>query len=165
MTTPDDKYYNDHAALLGLVSLAWNDCHSMVLNIFHTVSGMSWTKAQAAFLAIKADQAQRDMTIALLNAVLATENDSRMLELGTSLLGKLGGLAGERNLAAHTMWITTLPDRKIVPHPGIMKPKLLREDFETQFSELTTKLRDLFRRLLEYHAALRVHLEQRKAGH
>jgi hypothetical protein len=45
----DDKYYNEHAALLGHVTLAWNDCHFEVLSIFHILSGLSWSKAHAMF--------------------------------------------------------------------------------------------------------------------
>ena len=41
MTEPvtEDDYYEEHAALLGHVTLAWNDCQYMVLSIFHTLSG------------------------------------------------------------------------------------------------------------------------------
>src|SRR5262245_9976843 len=49
----DDKYYEEHAALLGHVTLAWNDCHSIVLSIFHTLAGVSWENAYAIFLALK----------------------------------------------------------------------------------------------------------------
>ena len=47
MTEPitDDNFYNEHAGLLGHVALAWNDCHGVVLSIFHTLSGVSWRNA------------------------------------------------------------------------------------------------------------------------
>ena len=45
----NDKYYEAHAALLGHVTLAWNDCHFMVLSIFHTLSGLSWESVCTAF--------------------------------------------------------------------------------------------------------------------
>jgi hypothetical protein len=48
-TISNDKYYDDHAALLGHVTLAWNDCHYMVLSIFHTLSGLSWEQACKTF--------------------------------------------------------------------------------------------------------------------
>ena len=55
MTEPitDENFYNEHAALLGHVALAWNDCHSVVLSIFHTLSGVSWRNASSIFLALK----------------------------------------------------------------------------------------------------------------
>jgi len=39
-------------------------------------------------------------------------------------------------------------------------PKKLKPDFKSQFENLTRRLRKLFRELLNYDAALRVHLEQ-----
>ena len=52
-TVSDADYYNEHAALLGHVTLAWNDCHYMVLSIFHILSGLSWSDAHTKFLALK----------------------------------------------------------------------------------------------------------------
>jgi hypothetical protein len=160
-TVTDEKYYNEHAALLGHVTLAWNDCHSMVLSIFHTLSGLSWGKAHAVFLALKSDHGRREITLALMTEVLNADNDRPLREHGTQLIGRLAGLAGERNLATHTMWITVMPQREVRPHPALPRPKILKDDFKSQFADLTTKLRDLFHELLLYHAALRVHLEQR----
>jgi hypothetical protein len=47
MTEPvtDENFYNETAPLLGHVALAWNDCHSVVLSIFHTLSGVNWRNA------------------------------------------------------------------------------------------------------------------------
>lgn len=163
-TITDDKYYDEHAALLGHVTLAWNDCHNMVLSIFHGLSGVSWGKAYAIFLALKSDHDRREITLALMKQVLDTENDEPIREFGTRLLGQLAGLAGERNLATHTMWVTVFPSREVRPHPALPRPKNLKEDFKSQFANLTTNLRNLFRELLKCDAALRVHLEQRN-GH
>jgi hypothetical protein len=157
-TDDEDRFYNEHAALLGHVTLAWNDCQSMVMQIFHTLSGTSWAKSTSVFLALKSDQSQRDITVALLLAVLNRADDDGMRQLGTSLVGQLGSLAGERNAATHTMWITVMPSRRVEPHPAIPKPKILKPDFKSQFEGLTQKLRKLFRELLKYEATLRVHL-------
>lgn len=164
-TEDDDRYYDEHAALLGHVTLAWNDCQSMVLEIFHVLSGMNWDKSTAVFLALKSDQSQRDITLALLATALNRDSDKPMRDLGTTLIGQLGSLAGQRNAATHTMWITVMPGRKVEPHPALPRPKTLKEDFKTQFEVLTQKLRQLFRELLKFSAALRVHLEQRAKVH
>jgi hypothetical protein len=111
----EDRFYNEHAALLGHVTLAWNDCQSMVMQIFHTLSGTSWAQSTSVFLALKSDQSQRDITVALLLAVLNRADDDGLRQLGTSLVGQLGSLAGERNAATHTMWITVMPSRKVEP--------------------------------------------------
>jgi hypothetical protein len=161
MTIPnEEQYYHDHAAMLGHVSLAWNDCHFMVFNIFHTLSGMAWMQAQAVFFALKADQAQRDITAALLQSALGTPSGAAILERGTQLLGQIGGLAGERNAATHTMWATLMPDRKVAPTPMIIPPKTLKEDFSAQFEHLRVRLRKLFIDLVKYHGELAVHLAQ-----
>jgi len=165
MTEPitDENFYNEHAALLGHVALAWNDCHSVVLSIFHTLSGVSWQNASSIFLALKSDHDRRETTLALMDQVLSTDNDRTIREWGTQLLGQLGNLGYEGTVATHTMWVTVMRQRKISPNPDLPKPpKHLKEDFKSQFSKLTTNLRYLFRELLLHHSALRVHLEQRK---
>jgi hypothetical protein len=162
-TVTEDKYYKDHAALLGHVTLAWNDCHYMVLRIFHILSGVSWERAYAVFLALKSDHDRREIALALMKEVLNTKNDQAMRERGTELLGQLATLAGERNLATHTMWATEMPQREVRPHPALPRPKNLKDDFNSQFSDLTTKLQTLFRELVLYHAAFRAHLGQRNS--
>jgi hypothetical protein len=156
----DDEYYEQHATLLGHVTLVWNDCQYMVFSIFHTLSGVSWGKASAIFLALRSDRDRREITLALMKQVLSTKNDEPMREKGTELLGQLAALAGERNLATHTMWVTVMPEREIQPHPALPRPKNLQADFKSQFSNLTTNLRNLFRELMKYEGGLRLHLEE-----
>jgi len=156
----DDKNFEEHAALLGHVTLAWNDCHSIVLSVFHTLSGVSWGKASAIFLALKSDHARREITLELMKQVLNTKNDEPIRKLGEQLLRKLGKVAGERNLATHTMWVTVLPEREVQPHPALPRHKKLQEDFKSQFSKLATDLRHHCHELMKYEGGLRVHLEQ-----
>ena len=164
MTEPvtDENFYNENAPLLGHLALAWNDCHSVVLSIFHTLSGVNWRNASSIFLALKSDHDRRETTLALMDQVLNTDNDRSIRDQGTQLLGQLGNLGYEGTVATHTMWVTVMRQRKVSPHPDLPEPpKHLKEDFKSQFSKLTTDLRDLFHELLLHHSALRVHLEQR----
>lgn len=161
-TVSDADYYNEHAALLGHVTLAWNDCHYMVLSIFHILSGLSWSDAHTKFLALRSDHDRRGITVALVTEVLNTDNDRPLREHFTKLFGELANLANERNVATHTMWVTVMPSREVKPHPALPRPDKLKDDFKAQFTELTAKLRELFHELWRHHAALRVHLEQRK---
>jgi hypothetical protein len=162
-TITDDEYYEQHAALLGRVTLAWNDCHYMVLWIFRTVSGLSWSKACDSFLAQKTDHNRRGITLRLMKEVLNTRNDDQMRERGTQLLDQLGKLADERNLATHTIWASVMPDREVRPHPALPRSEKLKDDFKSQFSHLTTKLRDLAGELMQYESGLHVHLETSRA--
>jgi hypothetical protein len=159
MTISEEDYQREHAALLGRVTLAWNDCHYAVFNIFYDLSGMTWEQSQAVFFSLKADRAQRQATIALMKEVLASENDQGMFVAGKNLLNKLDGLADERNIATHTMWVVMMPQREIVPHPHMRHHANLKEDFRTQFDNLSTKLGELARDLLYFDATLRAHLD------
>jgi hypothetical protein len=47
----DEEYQNEHAAMLGRVTLAWNDCHSTVFTIFHDLSGMTCAHREVTRLA------------------------------------------------------------------------------------------------------------------
>ena len=167
-----DTVIEEHAALLGRVTLAWNDCHYMVLWIFHTLSGVSWEKACATFFEQNSDHNRRGITLTRMKEALNTKNDELMLEKGTELLDNLTNLAVERNLATHTMWAsapihtmwtTGTPKNEIRPHPAVPRPKNLEEDFKSQFTSLTTKLGSLLRELVLYENALAVHLEITRA--
>ena len=158
MTEPitDETFYNEHAALVGHVALAWNDCHSVVLSIFHTLSGVSWHNASSIFLALKSDHDRRETTLALMDQVLNADNDRVIRDQGTQLIGQLGNLGYEGTVATHTMWVTVMRQRKVSPHPDLPDPpKDIKEDFKSQFSKLTTDLCDLFRELLLHHSAKR----------
>jgi hypothetical protein len=159
-TVSDDEYYEQHAALLGHVTLAWNDCHYIVLWIFQTLSGVTWEKACARFFEQKTDSNRRAITLTRMKEVLNTKNDEPMREKITELLDKLGKLAVERNLATHTIWRQVMPEGQVQPHPALPRSKELQEDFKSQFSRLTRDLRQLLRELQLYEAGLQVHLEQ-----
>jgi hypothetical protein len=158
MTISEEDYVREHAAMLGRVTLAWNDCHYAVFHIFHDLSGMTWERSQAVFFSLKVDRAQRQATIALMKEVLSSDNDRGMFETGKNLLNKLDSLADERNLATHTMWDVLMPERKITPHPHTRHHSLLKKDFIAQFEGLTTKLADLTVDLFQFGDCLHVHL-------
>jgi hypothetical protein len=158
----------DHAALLGRVTLAWNDCHYMVLVIFNTLSDEGWEKVCTTFFEQPSDHNRRRITQTRIKEVLNTKNDEPIRKKGTQLLDALDKLAKERNLATHTMWASVpihtmwtvgTPKNEIRPHPAVPKPENLEWDFESQFKSLTTKLGSLLRELELYESELAVHLE------
>jgi hypothetical protein len=171
-TVSDNKLYEDHAALLGRVTLEWNNCHLMILRIYHTLSGADWDKACAEYFEQNSDHNRRGITQTRIKEVLNTKNDEPMREKGKQLLDSLEKLSDERNLATHTMWamvpthtmwtIGTLKN-EVRPHPAVPLPEKLEEDFESQFRSLTTKLRSLLRELQLYESGLAVHLEISRA--
>ena len=148
--TDFEKSYDAHAALVGHVTLAWSNVHYLVFEIFRMLAGMEDRCAGAVFFALKSDASQRDITLALIKERVSDETQRK----AGSLFGRISGLAGERNLAAHTMWVEKMPDGKIVPNPSIRHPPQLREDFKAQFENLAERLRDLFRELLGLREAI-----------
>jgi hypothetical protein len=157
----DPTYYTEHAASIGRVTIAWNECQETVFHIFFLLSGMTWENAQAVFFALKSDATQREITIALLPASLATTNDEALRKKLTCLLNTLGRLSGQRNAATHQMWLVDAEKRSIHPHPSMPKRKLLNQDFKAQFEVLACNLSGLYLRLNAFADALRVHLELR----
>jgi hypothetical protein len=148
MSDPDfEKMYNEHAALVGHVTLAWSNIHSQVFRIFALLCGMTGRQSEAIFFALKSDASQREITLAVINETLSEP----LRKKGTVIFGRINGLAGERNLAAHTMWATLMPAGKIMPNPSVRKPSRLKDDFEQQFQTLIEKLRELFRELMRFN--------------
>jgi hypothetical protein len=148
---PDfEKKYDEHAALVGHVTLAWSNIHSEVFEIFSLLCGMQGRRSEVIFFALKSDASQRDVTLAIINEILSEPLRNK----AKTLFGRISGFAGERNLAAHTMWATRMPDGNITPNPTIRQPSLLRQDYEQQFNTLIVRLRDLFRDMLDLRNAI-----------
>jgi hypothetical protein len=148
MHDPDlEKQYDEHAALVGRVTLAWSNIHSEVFAIFSLLCGMKGRRSEVIFFALKSDASQREITLAIINEIVSEPLRNK----AKTLFGRISGFAGERNLATHTMWATITPAGNITPNPMIRQPSLLRQDYEQQFQTLIDRLRDLFRELLRFH--------------
>ena len=53
-----EKQYDEHAALVGHVTLAWSNIHSEVFAIFSLLCGMEGRRSEAIFFALKSDASQ-----------------------------------------------------------------------------------------------------------
>jgi hypothetical protein len=154
---PDfEKMYDEHAALVGHVTLAWSNVHSQVFRIFALLCDPIGKRSEAVFFALKSDASQREITLAVINETLSEP----LRRKAAAMFGRISGLAGERNLAAHTMWATLMPVGKIVPNPSVRKPPQLKEDFEQQFKVLNERLRELFRELMQFYQDAADELDQ-----
>jgi hypothetical protein len=172
VTHNNEQQVSEHAALLGRVTLVWNDCHYMVLLIYNTLSDEGWDKACTAFFDQNSDYNRRGITQTRIKNVLITKNDRDLRDRGTQLLETLDKLAKERNLATHTMWASVpihtmltvgTPKNEIKPHPAVPMPEKLDVDFESQFRNLTRELGNMRGDLELYEDALAVHLENKRA--
>jgi hypothetical protein len=145
---PDfEKMYDEHAALVGHVTLAWSNVHSQVFRIFALLCDPIGKRSEAVFFALKSDASQREITLAVINETLSEPLRKR----ARVIFGRINRLAGERNLAAHTMWATLMPTGRVIPNPSVRKPPRLEDDFERQFQALNGKLRELFRELMQFN--------------
>jgi hypothetical protein len=147
----------EHAALVGRVSIAWNDVQFEIFKLFAAVSGMPEVRAEAVFFALRNDRSQRDITLAAaLNALL---DNGDLFSRCEAAINDAGKLSGERNAVMHAMWATKYPEGHITPSPFVRGPsKLRKDDFERQFTELTETLRNLFRRILRLRIEVEKHL-------
>lgn len=152
-----EEQYAAHAALVGHVTLAWSNIHSQVFRIFALLCGLNGRRSEAVFFALKSDASQREITLAVINESLSEP----LRKKGAVIFGRINGLAGERNLAAHTMWATLMPAGKIIPDPSVRKPPRLKDDFEQQFQSLIGKLRELFRELMRFNQEIVEEMDQR----
>lgn len=151
-----EKLYDEHAELIGHITLAWSNVHSEVFGIFKILCGMKGRRSEVIFFALKSDAAQREITLAIINEVVS----ERLSNKAKTLFGRISGFAGERNLATHTMWAMRMPAGNVTPNPMIRPPSLLRDDYEQQFQTLIVRLRDLFRDMMDLRSEIIMELHR-----
>jgi hypothetical protein len=138
-----------HAELIGRVAMAWNSVQYMIFLLFTRLSGLSPSKAEAIFFALKADAAQRDITSEL--AAVALKARPPLLARCNTILRDIGKRAGERNAATHTIWEVGAAGA-ITPTQGVRVHTKLRADFTVQFRELESALRQHYADLVALQA-------------
>ena len=147
---------NEHARIIGHLTIVWNTAQHTILQIFEAVSDLSPEAAQAVFFAVKSDSGQRDITMALCEAELP-QNDSDLLPAISSGIKRLNKVAGDRNAAIHTMWDIgaavndgmMLPSRKIQHHHKRLSADAAQQ-FSLAFQEIVAINHGLSESLLAY---------------
>lgn len=91
-----------HAALIGHVTIVWNDTHDLVYHIFEDASGVGEVMAKALFHTLRSDAGQRDLTLAAVRVRLGA-SAPRFASL-KSIFGSISACASARNEAIHTSW-------------------------------------------------------------
>lgn len=130
------------AQLIGHVTMIWNMAQHAVFVLFQAVSELPSDAAQAVFFTIRQDSAQRDVTLALCEAVLI-KDDADILAAIRNAITRLNKLSGERNAAVHTIWnVSEIKERGFLrPNPSIrFHSKKLGPDVRRQFQDLYTEL-------------------------
>lgn len=133
------KEWNEHAALVGQVTLAWNGCVHQLLRVFTHLTGIEPPVADAIFFSPQSDSSQRRLIERVSVAVDLAEPHRASLK---RLLGRLDKVATKRNLAAHTIFgisaynpATGVWAPTIVPALQHPQDTRLRDDFSSQFRE------------------------------
>jgi hypothetical protein len=135
MASSQDDLFKEHAVLIARVTIGWNHIQYRILQIFVRLSGLSFEEAKAIIYTLKSDASQRDITIALAKVVLEKRNPDA-LKMMLKLFDAIGRASGERNAAAHTLWVLFPDDNTIGPHPELPKHHRLTDDHIGQFKDL-----------------------------
>jgi hypothetical protein len=141
-----DQLQEEHAALIGRVTIGWNSIQYRVLQIFARLSGLDFEEAKAVIYALKSDASQRDVTIALAKVVLE-KRDPKTFNHMLIIFDAIGRSSGVRNAAAHTHWVVNTRDSIVQPHPQLPKHRRLADDHVKQFKHLLVEYISLTRHL------------------
>lgn len=151
MAVLGEKEWNEHAALIGAVTLAWNRTVYQLLRVFIHLTGVESPLADAIFFSPQSDSSQRRLIKRVAEAVGLTKADQDALH---KLLSRLDKLSTGRNLAAHVIFGVTAFDQatgiwgpKVVPALTPPQDHRLHDDFTAQFKKAERDLDQIFRDL------------------
>ena len=154
MPTFGQKEWEEHAALVGNVTLSWNRNVHQLLRIFSHLTGLEAPLADVIFFSVQSDNAQRRLIRKVADATDLKEADRKKLG---KLLDRLEKAAGVRNLAVHMIFAVTAFDPetgtwapKVVPALGSSQDRRLEKDFAAQFRKLEADLEAIYRGLEDW---------------
>jgi hypothetical protein len=135
--------WREHAALVGSVTLAWNQCVFRLLQIFVHLTGIESPLAEAIFFSHQ-DRGQRQMIQRIVEGIELDEIHVKSLG---KLLKRIEKASPGRNLAAHIIFGVTAFDMttggwgpKVVPVLTPSQDKRLEKDFAQQFQKVEKTL-------------------------
>lgn len=145
------KEWEEHAALVGKVTLSWNRCVHQLLRVFTHLTGVESPVADAIFFSPQSDSSQRRLIERVAGAVGLAEKDQAKLK---ALLRRIEKVSAGRNLAAHTIFglsaydpATGVWEPTVVPALSPPQDSRLQADFSRQFREADIKLSDIYQDL------------------
>lgn len=151
MTVLGEKEWNEHAALIGAVTLAWNRTVYQLLRVFTHLTGVESPVADAIFFSPQSDSSQRRLIRRVAEAVGLAKADQDALN---KLLSRLDKVSTGRNLATHVIFGVTAFDRatgiwgpKVVPALSPPQDHRLQDDFASQFRKVERDLGNIFQDL------------------
>lgn len=152
-----------NALAIGQITMQWTTIQVGMSYLFRRLSGLDKARAETIFFCVKSDTSQREMTLALARTVLSSEPE--LLGKLEKIFDKIGRYSGERNAAAHTMWIVKMPDGKVMPYPTASHHRRLNiDEHEKQFERLLSNLGKVFREMVQLDADIARMLSHRSSG-
>lgn len=149
-----EKEWENHAKLIGTVTLTWNRNVHQLLQIFTHLTGIETPLAEAIFFSLQSDSSQRRLIRRVADTVDLADVDREALK---KLLKKLEGVSTGRNLAAHVIFGVSAFDPatgtwgpKVVPALATPQDPRLREDFTQQFMQVIRTLDEIYRALEDW---------------
>lgn len=151
MAALGEKEWNEHAALIGAVALAWNRTVYQLLRVFIHLTGVESPVADAIFFSAQSDSSQRRLIKRVAEAVGLAKADQDALN---KLLSGLDKVSTGRNLATHVIFGVTAFDQttgiwgpKVVPALTPPQDHRLQDDFTAQFTKVERDLDGIFQDL------------------
>ncbi|NKJ02967.1 hypothetical protein [Novosphingobium sp. SG707] len=146
-----EKEWHEHAALIGRVTLAWNQNVHQLLRVLIHLTGIESPVADAIFFSPQSDSAQRKLIKRVAEAVELGEQYRASLE---KILKRLEEVSSGRNLATHVIFGISAFDPEtnhwgatVVPTLNPPQDSRLQPDFTAQFQAVEQKLHALHRDL------------------
>lgn len=138
----------EFAAIIGRVTMQWNDLQYSILQLLEVVLGAEPEIASTVFFSLKADSAQRE----LVQAVFATRfaSDPKLVANLAKLMDSIGRTSGERNAAIHTAWSYRSAENKMGPAMAWVAHKKLTDDPKGQFEDLCIRISELDEKLWDF---------------
>jgi len=107
------------AAAIGHLTISWNHCQSLVLQMLHNALRCEISEARAIFFALPSEQAQRDVTGAALEAALRSHPALR--DKAATAIEGFGQLTAKRNDLVHAIWFFPDDDGTTELYPDVRK--------------------------------------------
>ena len=141
-----DEFYN----LIGRIVVTINSAHWCVFEMMGILLNTSREDTTPIYYSLKADAAQRDLTLAIMSDRLSEPSEADLAKRISITINDLGKASGLRNAFIHTHWSMEWGNDKLVVTDGKPHPKLRMDDLFGQGSELLATLDEIIDRLLAH---------------
>lgn len=149
-TTSDaPKKWDQLHRRIGLIAQESSFSHWLIFEMFRLILKMDRDEASGLYYTLRADTAQRDLTLVVLSDRLKSVSELELLGRIKSAFDIVGRCSGRRNGFIHTSWAMEFGTQEFVPGSGMkLHPKLRPTDILGQAGDLIDELVDINRTLL-----------------